>query len=112
MNEIGARRNAAGECSWRLWAPLAKTVQLVLYDGDRTSATHAMAARADGVFEAVLANIPEGQRYAFQLDGREPRPDPAPRWQPDGVHAPSAVWSPNSTIGRMPIGREFRLRNW
>ena len=38
----------------------------------------------------------EGLRYAFKLaDGRE-YPDPASRWQPDGVHRPSAVFFPES----------------
>ena len=33
-------------------------------------------------------------RYALKLpDGRD-YPDPASRWQPDGVHLPSAVFSP------------------
>ena len=38
----------------------------------------------------------EGLPYAFKLaDGRE-YPDPASRWQPDGVHRPSAVFFPES----------------
>jgi maltooligosyltrehalose trehalohydrolase len=38
--------------------------------------------------------VPEGQRYAYRLDGGPERPDPCSRWQPDGVHRPSAVLFP------------------
>lgn len=46
------------------------------------------------VFTFSAEGIIEGQRYAFSLDGGRDLPDPASRWQPDGVHAPSAVWDP------------------
>ncbi len=36
----------------------------------------------------------EGLRYAYRLDEEGEFPDPASRWQPDGVHAPSAVFFP------------------
>jgi len=35
-----------------------------------------------------------GTRYRFRLDGGRPLPDPASRWQPEGVHGPSAVVDP------------------
>ena len=38
---------------------------------------------------------PEGQRYAFRLDGGPERPDPCSLWQPEGVHGPSAVVRPD-----------------
>jgi maltooligosyltrehalose trehalohydrolase len=47
-----------------------------------------------GYFSYAAANITEGQRYAYCLDGGPERPDPASRWQPDGVHQPSAVLRP------------------
>ena len=37
--------------------------------------------------------LPPGTDYAFLLDDDdEPLPDPASRWQPDGVHGPSRVY--------------------
>jgi maltooligosyltrehalose trehalohydrolase len=37
--------------------------------------------------------LPPGTDYAFLLgDGTPPRPDPASRWQPEGVHGPSRVY--------------------
>jgi maltooligosyltrehalose trehalohydrolase len=48
----------------------------------------------EGCFQYVEADIPEGQRYAYRLDGGPERPDPCSPWQPDGVHRPSAVLFP------------------
>ena len=41
------------------------------------------------------ADVPEGRRYAFRLDGGPERPDPCSLWQPEGVHGPSAVVRPD-----------------
>jgi len=38
----------------------------------------------------VLEDVPPGSLYLIRLDGRE-RPDPASRFQPEGVHGPSQV---------------------
>ena len=87
----GAQPTDDGRCLWRVWAPSVRQVELVLAGPPRSIA---MTAAPRGYFEAELPNIAEGQRYAFRLDGSEPRPDPASTWQPDGVHAPSAVFNP------------------
>jgi maltooligosyltrehalose trehalohydrolase len=45
-----------------------------------------------GYFSHRQADVPEGLRYVYRLaDGGE-YPDPASRWQPLGVHKPSAVF--------------------
>jgi maltooligosyltrehalose trehalohydrolase len=44
----------------------------------------------------MTAGVEEGLRYAYRLgDGRD-YPDPASRWQPEGVHRPSALFFPES----------------
>jgi maltooligosyltrehalose trehalohydrolase len=53
-----------------------------------------MESEERGYFRLVRPAVPEGQRYAYRLDGGPERPDPASLWQPDGVHAPSAVFRP------------------
>jgi maltooligosyltrehalose trehalohydrolase len=50
-----------------------------------------MEREADGYFAQTEQGVAEGQRYGFRLDRGPERPDPASRWQPDGVHRPSAV---------------------
>jgi maltooligosyltrehalose trehalohydrolase len=47
-----------------------------------------------GYFSHTAARIAEGQRYAYCLDSGPERPDPASRWQPDGIHQASAVLQP------------------
>ena len=83
-------------CRWRLWAPRAHAAELVLIQPDGGRRRLAMQPAADGCFSAELDGIAPGQRYCFRLDGGPERPDPASRWQPDGVHAPSAVFDPRS----------------
>jgi maltooligosyltrehalose trehalohydrolase len=86
-----------GGVRWRVWAPRARRVELVLLEGDRRRILP-MDRDARGYFDHNGANVADGQRYAYRLDGGPERPDPASLWQPDGVHAPSAVVRP----GRFP----------
>ena len=78
------------QASWRVWAPHAHTVTLVLFDGERRR-RRLMTPVENGYFALTEENITEGQRYAFVLDDGPERPDPASLWQPDGVSTPSAV---------------------
>jgi malto-oligosyltrehalose trehalohydrolase len=73
---------------FRLWAPNAQQVELQL-DG-RSLPMH---ADNDGWYE-VLLKAPAGSRYAFRIDGKLNVPDPASRYNPDDIHAPSAVIDP------------------
>jgi maltooligosyltrehalose trehalohydrolase len=78
---------------WRVWAPNAQKVELVLGVGEQAERLP-MTAEPRGFF-SVRTLLPEkGHRYAYALDGEAPRPDPCSRWQPDGVLRPSAVWWP------------------
>src|SRR5579884_4115107 len=79
---------------WRVWAPGAASVELVLERGPR-SQTHVMRAEEGGYFMIALPDVAEGQRYHYRLDGGELRPDPCSRWQPDGIPGPSAVLFPH-----------------
>jgi maltooligosyltrehalose trehalohydrolase len=88
----GAVLSADGGCEWRTWAPKAKQVELILIDGARRSVQR-MNAQPRGYFYYRLSEIVDGQRYAYSIDSGPDRPDPASRWQPDGVNLPSAVLS-------------------
>jgi maltooligosyltrehalose trehalohydrolase len=86
----GAIAVAGGSVCWRVWAPFAKTVDLVLVvRGDRQ--IRPMRLEQHGYFTHTEEQVSEGQLYAYRLDGGPERPDPASRWQPEGVHRPSAV---------------------
>jgi maltooligosyltrehalose trehalohydrolase len=52
-----------------------------------------MEATGHGSFH-VTAEVEAGAHYGYRLDGGDDLPDPASRWQPYGVHGPSAVVDP------------------
>jgi maltooligosyltrehalose trehalohydrolase len=91
---LGATVLDNARCEFRVWAPDRDKVELhiVALDDRRV----ALTKDADGYHEAIVDRCGEGTRYSFVLGDRE-RPDPASRFQPDGVHRPSEVF-----------GREFQ----
>ncbi len=89
----GAFALPGGACCWRVWAPKAGRIELVLIDGGRRDSL-LMEREDGGYFRLERPGVAEGQRYAFRLDNGPERPDPASLWQPDGVHRPSAVLYP------------------
>jgi maltooligosyltrehalose trehalohydrolase len=92
---VGVVRAGAEGALWRVWAPKSQRVALVTYPPEGRVRTE-MTPEDRGYFTHRQTPVPEGLRYAFELaDGRE-YPDPASRWQPEGVHRPSAVFFPES----------------
>lgn len=49
-----------------------------------------MEPTPDGYWQAV-ASVDDGARYFYRLNGVSDRPDPASRFQPEGVHGPSQI---------------------
>ena len=91
----GAFRQTDGSVLWRVWAPRSENVSLVTFshDGSRQAA---MTPEGHGYFVHQRPDVSAGSRYSLKLsDGRE-YPDPASRWQPEGVHRPSAVFFPDA----------------
>ena len=91
----GAWRQEDGTVVWRVWAPLSEAVRLVTSGSEGRQETE-MTPEGRGHFVARRSSAGEGLRYVLKLaDGRE-YPDPASRWQPEGVHQPSALFFPES----------------
>lgn len=74
---------------FRLWAPGARRVELCL---DETRL--ALQALDGGWFERTVPGVGAGTRYGYRIDDDIEVPDPASRFQPEGVHAPSVVVDP------------------
>ena len=51
---------------------------------------------ADGTFRGASSDFRPGDLYGYLLDGEGPFPDPASRYQPEGVHGPSQIVDPGS----------------
>lgn len=79
---------------FRLWAPGAERVELILGKDDRERC-FPMNQAPDGWFGRTVPEAGPGTRYRFRLAGLDV-PDPASRWNPDDVHGPSAVVDPES----------------
>ena len=78
---------------FRVWAPAPQTLTLLVRD-DGGVRTYQQQRGTDGIWELVVPEARAGTRYAYSCDGEEPRPDPASRFQPDGVHGWSEVVDP------------------
>jgi maltooligosyltrehalose trehalohydrolase len=79
---------------FRVWAPAAQSVDLVV-DGNE-GAQQPMARGDDGYWDVRVGDVGSGDRYWYRLDGDRTLPDPASRFQPEGVHGPSAVVDPRA----------------
>ena len=90
--EIGATLLDGGRCSFRVWAPRVRSVDL--HVPGPPERTVRMEAEERGYHAVTIDGVTPGVFYAFRLDGGPDRPDPASRHQPEGVHGPSAVVDP------------------
>jgi maltooligosyltrehalose trehalohydrolase len=70
---------------FRLWAPAAKRVDLLL------EIPHPMTRGGDGWYSAEIAGVAAGARYNFRIDDEIDVPDPASAFQPEDVFGPSEV---------------------
>ncbi|HYL87807.1 MAG TPA: malto-oligosyltrehalose trehalohydrolase [Burkholderiales bacterium] len=86
---FGAEVLAEGGVRFRLWAPAAKTVDLVI--GRRPKP---MRPQGDGWFELVDREAAPGTLYRYGIDAKTLVPDPASRFQPQDVDGPSEVIDP------------------
>ncbi|WP_437201042.1 malto-oligosyltrehalose trehalohydrolase [Planctomicrobium sp. SH664] len=86
--QVGAIKDSHGNVRWSVWAPSASAVELVL--NDRSSERFLLMDSFDGYHTLSLPNVSGSVRYAYRINGRE-YPDPASRWQPEGVFGRSAI---------------------
>jgi maltooligosyltrehalose trehalohydrolase len=100
---LGAVRSPEGACGFLLWAPKAEKVDVhLVHPGDRMIA---MQPIEGGYFTAAVEEIAPGALYRYCLEGQTERPDPASRFQPQGVHRPSEVvdsdfaWTDHGWLG-------------
>jgi len=93
--DLGATAHA-GSTGFCVWAPEVGLAEVMIEAPGRSAELaavqlHPMTRGTDGYHRAVVPGIGAGDLYRYRLDGRGPFPDPASRFQPDGVHGPSEV---------------------
>jgi maltooligosyltrehalose trehalohydrolase len=102
---VGAVRQPNGDTDFIVWAPTASSIALKLVDDSRPLVP--MQPSGNGYYHATVANLSPAARYFYRLNDAVDRPDPASRFQPEGVHGPSAVadshftWTDQQWHGRV-----------
>ncbi len=86
---LGAVYRGRGRCSFLVWAPRVKQVELRILSP--RSRLVRLRGGASGYHYGVLDGIEPDALYVFRLDGLIERPDPASRCQPRGPCGPSRV---------------------
>jgi len=96
---IGAEIISQNETHFRVWAPKANVLEVVLESSTERSAErtfHSLKRERNGYFSGTVS-CGVGARYRFRLNRSENfHPDPASRFQPEGPHGSSYVVDPFS----------------
>ena len=88
---IGAVYLGERTCRFRVWAPEHERIGVRLLKNNRLIP---MERTRCGYHEAIVQDTQPGDLYFFELGHGQQRADPASRLQPQGVHGPSAIVSP------------------
>jgi maltooligosyltrehalose trehalohydrolase len=91
--KLGATRLDNGAYQFRVWAPAVDRVDVHFVAPDER--VERLQRDRGGYHHGVLEGVGPGARYFYRLDGTD-RPDPASRFQPEGVHGPSEVVDPDA----------------
>jgi len=89
---LGALITSPSQVTFRAWAPWVNTLAVEILGSQPE--IHSMQPQPFGYWETTVSNIGTGTRYQYVLHGKLKRPDPASRFQPEGVHGPSEVVNP------------------
>lgn len=98
---IGAEVLSNGGVHFRVWAPKAEELVVVLEEkkGGRPHQVvfeSSLQKERDGYFSGFVKEAEEGALYRFRINGSEMLyPDPVSRCQPQGPHGPSQVIDPS-----------------
>ncbi len=90
-DRLGANYLGNGRCEFVVWVPYAGDGGVALQCDGRGAAP--MLREAGGYYRLLLTDVAPGTRYRYLFRDRI-RADPASRFQPEGVHGPSAVVDP------------------
>jgi maltooligosyltrehalose trehalohydrolase len=86
---LGAALLGEGLCRFYVWAPFARHVAVHILSSQEI--VKPLERLAKGYHEVILSGVEAGSLYMYRLDGEKERPDPASKYQPQGVHGPSEV---------------------
>lgn len=87
--QIGTIFDDDGRCRFTLWGPELNSVELQI--SAPQAANYPLTKDDRGYWSVALEDIAEGAQYRYHINQSATWPDPASRYQPDGVHGPSVV---------------------
>jgi maltooligosyltrehalose trehalohydrolase len=107
--QFGPQTGADGT-RFNCWAPSARRVELIVErDANGAPLRQEFTATRDGCYETLARGLGAGARYRFRIDDQIDVPDPASRFQPDGITGPGEVLDPGAFAWTRS---EWRGRPW
>ena len=100
---LGAAYLGGGRSSFTVWAPFTDKVEVRIVSPRESIVELERDER--GYHQGIIEGVEPGSLYLYRLGGGKERPDPASRFQPQGVHGPSQIvnpdfsWNDHSWIG-------------
>jgi maltooligosyltrehalose trehalohydrolase len=91
--KIGANYLGNRSCEFIVWAPLLKDVSLKIVSPSERIMPMEMDNK--GYWKVTADGVSPGALYFYRIENKIDRPDPASRFQPEGVHGHSQVIDPN-----------------
>ena len=88
-SHLGTEYLGSGRCRFTVWAPFIKQMEAHIVSPEER--TVPLARDEQGYHQAIIEGIEPGCNYFYCLDSEKEHPDPASRYQPQGVHGPSQV---------------------
>ena len=92
--QLGATYLPGAGTEFLLWAPQSHHVRIHIVNGRNRQVQ--MEPLERGYHCALVEDLQPGVRYLYHLDDGREVPDPASRFQPEGVHGPSEIVAPSS----------------
>jgi|SRR5579862_1131534 len=123
---LGATYLEGSGCQFNLWAPWVEDVEVRILDAPdlvppaetKQPNCHCKGRRErlkrtdNGYHQGIIEGVRPGARYLYSLDGKMERPDPASKFQPEGVHGPSEIIDPNCLKGNEKDWRGLSLEDY
>jgi len=87
LARLGANPLPDGRWEFLVWAPRSASVSIRICDAKELIPMHG----GTGGYHHAALNLDPGTKYLYRLEGGRELPDPASRFQPEGVHGPSQL---------------------
>jgi maltooligosyltrehalose trehalohydrolase len=88
-SRLGANRLPDGKWEFLVWAPNARKVSVHFVESRREPLI--LEPQERGYFRGIAPSLEPDAKYRYRLDDDREFPDPASRFQPQGVHGPSQI---------------------